>query len=368
MNYLTVLRRLHEILKPQTYFEIGVNKGASLELSTARVSIGVDPNPRPQAVRLLERPGVSLFHETSDEFFLAHEISSVLDNARLDLAFIDGLHEYAQVLRDFTHVEQWSSPCSTIVLHDVLPPTERAASRAQVSGQSCGDVWQIVSCLQKHRPDLKCFLIDAPPAGLLIVRSLDPANQTLTSNMEEILGSVPEDGVQYEAAVLDYMATVSAQAPEDVLSLLKASVQVTKQESVSANRGEFHTAGKVRLAKDGPSPSRRENQSRPRELPGSVVPGLVESLASHADVIKIGPDTKPAIRPLDPEQFSFVGFDDNLAKIERSVRSVGIRSGVREVTIVENALILPPPVPTGRTTKSRAVFLTRLVGTFLPPA
>jgi hypothetical protein len=282
-----------------------------------------------------------LFNETSDEFFLNHDRGSLLGDAHVDLAFIDGLHEYSQVLRDFANVEQWSSPASTVVLHDVLPPTVRAASRERVSGQSCGDVWQIVACLNEHRPDLACFLIDSPPAGLLIVQELDPLNQVLAAKMQQILGSVPVSGPPYERAVVEYLASVSPQAPEDIFVHLQSTVRGESATSEPVDCCIAVDAEKNRAPIQAPPIPPAALLPREPMNRESVVPGLINSLTDQAEVFRIGPELNPRVQPLDPGQFKFFGFGESLPRVERAVRSVGIRNGLREVTVVDHALVQP---------------------------
>jgi hypothetical protein len=229
MNYRAVLRQLHERLKPQTYLEIGVKRGISLGLSQSRLTVGIDPHPTAEAQALLSRPDVALYTLTSDAFFAEHSRESVLKGATINLAFIDGLHQFDQVVRDFINVERWCSADSIVIIHDVIPPSETAATRKHFPGPWSGDVWQIVSCLRDYRPDLDCLLVRAPPSGLLAVRNLNPSSDVLSANMVEILRLAPEDGEPYTTAVRDYLANVSAVSPREALDRLSGpSAEVVK--------------------------------------------------------------------------------------------------------------------------------------------
>jgi hypothetical protein len=218
-DYLDMLRRLHELVDPGVYLEIGVHEGASLTLSHSR-AIGIDPAPRVDLAFYSHMPNLALYSMTSDAFFAEHTLESVLGMSRVDLGFIDGLHRFEQVLRDFVHVEQWSSPTGVVAIHDVIPPSEQAATRVCESETWCGDVWQLVSCLQQYRPDLDCMLVDVPPSGMLIVRNLNPGSEVLTTNMPRILRSVPEDGDSYAEAIRGFLADARAFSPEEALDRL----------------------------------------------------------------------------------------------------------------------------------------------------
>jgi hypothetical protein len=99
-GYLVWLQHLQAALSPKTYLEIGVEQGHSL--ATAR-PIGIDPRPRLSTKLVAE---TEIFTETSDEFFAQRRLNSLLDGKSLDLVFIDGLHLFEQVLKDFTNVEK----------------------------------------------------------------------------------------------------------------------------------------------------------------------------------------------------------------------------------------------------------------------
>ena len=71
------------------------------------------------------------------------------------------------------------SPNGVIVIDDVLPNHPLQASRERQSRVWIGDVWRIVSLLQRMRPDLHLTVFDTDPTGLLVVSNLDPNNRQL---------------------------------------------------------------------------------------------------------------------------------------------------------------------------------------------
>lgn len=184
-GYYRTLRRLHEILAPQTYLEIGIRKGDSLALATtAAVAIGIDPKP------MLSKPTASnakIFAFTSDEFFATHDVRAELGGRDLDLAFIDGMHLFEYVLRDFANLERCSSPDTVIVLHDCLPVDELSAARERTTSLWTGDVWKVVPVLRRYRPDLSLTIIDSSPSGLVIVEGLDASSKVLDGNAGSIV-------------------------------------------------------------------------------------------------------------------------------------------------------------------------------------
>lgn len=216
MHYLDVLRLLHDGLHPAGYLEIGVDYGHSLRLSRAR-SVAIDPAPKPSPESLLGKPGLLLYVGTSDDFFREHARETMLGATPLDLAFIDGLHEFAQVVRDLEHVERWGHPDTVVVIHDVRPRNAWEAAHAFHDGFWTGDVWRIVPFLREHRPDLRLWLTQAEPTGLLIVTGLDPAHPGMAHLAAAEDASSPPPGPDYDRLVEAYIAGAVAEPAEAVV-------------------------------------------------------------------------------------------------------------------------------------------------------
>jgi hypothetical protein len=198
VDYLEFLERLHAILQPRSYLEIGGDFGQSLAISRAR-TIAVDPQPSWNCDVTQGKPWIKIFRQKSDEFFHDHTAASILEGCPLDLVFLDGLHEFTQIVRDFANVEAWSHPGTVVVVHDVLPQDAWQATRQWHEGAWTGDVWRLVPFLRQHRPDLRCDLIDVAPTGALVVTNLDPAHQGMAALAELADRDFPDDGEEYAA-------------------------------------------------------------------------------------------------------------------------------------------------------------------------
>lgn len=199
--YRDVLRRLHELVRPRSYLEIGIETGATLALAQhAQRIIGIDPDSSKLRADLVP-PQARVFHETSDAFFEQRQRSDVLGAERLDLAFIDGMHRFEYALRDFIHVEAWSHPDAVVVLHDCVPILPVAALRERRTRFWVGDVWKLVAILQELRPDLRVRLIATAPSGLCVVRGLDPASRVLSERLDEVVARYHD--LPYPAAPLE---------------------------------------------------------------------------------------------------------------------------------------------------------------------
>src|SRR5438132_11702385 len=184
-NYLTLLARLHRHLQPRTYLEIGVSTGESLALAGPQTdAVGVDPQPR---LAHALGPRTRVFAETSDEFFAKRDLRGELGGRPVELAFIDGMHLFEFVLRDFTNVESHCSRQGAILLHDCYPLDELTAARSRTTMFSSGDAWRAVLALKKYRPDLRIATLAAPPTGLAVVRGLDPSSRVLRERYDDIV-------------------------------------------------------------------------------------------------------------------------------------------------------------------------------------
>ena len=183
-DYQKVLRRIHDYLQPRTYVEIGVAKGETITLACPEtLAIGIDPQPK------IEHPLTArtrIFAETSDDFFARQDLSAVLEGLPVELAFIDGMHHFEFALRDFINLEKLCSSASTILVHDCFALDELFARRERMVEFWSGDVWKLVLCLKKYRPDLRVHTIGCAPTGLAVIRNLDPDSVVLQERLQEI--------------------------------------------------------------------------------------------------------------------------------------------------------------------------------------
>jgi SAM-dependent methyltransferase len=180
--YLDLLARLHALVRPRLYFEVGVGKGDSLALA-AGGAVGIDPLPK-LAVELSSWARVREL--TSDQYFDGSLPETDLA-AGIDLAFIDGLHQFEQCLRDFINVERYMAPAGLIVIDDILPNHPLQAERRRQSSIWMGDVWKMASCLKTYRPDLLVLILDTRPSGLMLVTGLNPADRRLRDQYNAIV-------------------------------------------------------------------------------------------------------------------------------------------------------------------------------------
>jgi hypothetical protein len=205
MDYVEMLERLHAAIQPEVYLEIGVDYGRSLVVSRSR-TVAIDPHARLSPAVFFNKPWVKVFRMASDDFFQSEMPAATLEGHRLDLAFIDGLHEFTQVVRDLENVERWAHSGTIVVIDDVLPRNTHEASLAWHEGAWTGDVWRVVPFLREHRPDLRCSLVNVWEAGALIVSELNPDHPGMADQALALNRDFAGDGPEYERMVNAWIA------------------------------------------------------------------------------------------------------------------------------------------------------------------
>lgn len=184
VGYIELLRRFHEFLRPQSYFEIGTLTGSTLGLAGCP-TIAVDPCFQLNVSATDNRSVSMFFQTTSDRFFERFSPKELLGRP-IDLAFLDGLHEAETLLRDFANTEKHCNANSIIALHDCVPADFSMITRAQHDGAWTGDVWKVIPILKEFRPEIHVHIYDAGPTGLVCCTNLNPASTTLKDAAGEI--------------------------------------------------------------------------------------------------------------------------------------------------------------------------------------
>ena len=247
------LSGIHQAYRPRSYLEIGVNDGRSLTLSRVP-SIGIDPAFKVTAEITCD---VRLVKATSDDFFSRKDPVAHLPGGRIDLAFIDGMHLFEYVLRDFINVERHAAWSSVIVIDDVLPRSVDEAARNRHTGFWTGDVYKLTSVLRQYRPDLTLVLLDTQPTGLLLVLGADPTNTTLADSCDQIIrDTVREDPQKVPQEILK---RTTALDPRAVLQSTLWADLAKSRDAGHRRRGQRRMARSI--ASDLTVPSKR---TRPR--------------------------------------------------------------------------------------------------------
>jgi len=196
LDRVGVIRALMRTHGLRRYLEIGVFNGHVLFRVPSRHKIAVDPCFRFGAARRIGKTVlhprnlfIRYFEKTSDAFF-AEDAQEVLGGKGVDLALVDGLHEYEQVVRDVDNVLRYLNPGGVILLHDCNPQSAVAAGPYAERGPGLwnGDVWKAVVHLRSLRDDLDVFVLEADE-GLGFVRRIPPRSRlSLTAAQIGALG------------------------------------------------------------------------------------------------------------------------------------------------------------------------------------
>jgi hypothetical protein len=83
------------------------------------------------------------------------------------------------------------------MFHDCFPLDEITSLRDRMTLFWTGDVWKIIICLKKYRPDLKVSVVKTSPSGLGFVTGLDPDNKVLLENYEKIVSEFEDFDFDY---------------------------------------------------------------------------------------------------------------------------------------------------------------------------
>lgn len=180
--------------RPTTYLEIGVRWGESLRTVQADRKIGIDPVRQP-AVAVLR--GGEEFHEmTSDDFF-RDRAPEILERGSIEVALIDGLHEFHQALRDLIHLEPYLAPGASVVLDDCNPRTPERSGSTNLPGRWNGDVWKVVPLVDRELDGLRVVTIRGDN-GIGIVWGFDGTGRTRTipEEVEERYASMSYDDLR----------------------------------------------------------------------------------------------------------------------------------------------------------------------------
>ena len=123
-----IIQKIINIQKYKSYLEIGCDRNQSFSKIEIENRIGVDP---------VEGGSHKM---TSDDFFQ-------INKTKFDLIFIDGLHEYHQVVNDIENSLRCLNENGVILLHDCLPRTIWNQITPRINSDWNGDVWKaIVKC------------------------------------------------------------------------------------------------------------------------------------------------------------------------------------------------------------------------------
>lgn len=190
MDRLQALTTLMKEKKLKNYLEIGVFNGHIFFRIRSSFKVAVDPDFRFDTPRRIGKTLLNpcnlfnrYYQKTSDSFF-EQDAPKLFEGKKIDLALIDGMHEYAFALRDAENTLQYLDEGGVIIMHDCNPQREEEACSFRewkergFAGVWNGDVWKTIVYLRSARRDLDLFVLDCDH-GLGVITQRKPADPLL---------------------------------------------------------------------------------------------------------------------------------------------------------------------------------------------
>jgi hypothetical protein len=230
MNRIRAVQRALANRSKPVYLEIGVSRGQAFQRISADVKIAVDPafNLTQRTRELADAKGreTHYFEMTSDAFF--DNEADFLAKHPIDVALIDGLHTYEQVVRDVEKTLRHLRDDGVIFLHDCNPPFALAGRRADsweafmasqkgplAIGIWNGDVWKAIVHLRSTRPDLVVGVFKCDQ-GVGFVRKGTPES-TLPYTVQQV------EALEYPDLKADRKRLLNLKSPRYLGEFLKES-------------------------------------------------------------------------------------------------------------------------------------------------
>lgn len=166
-NHISMLEHLAFWIKPQSYLEIGVRDGKSLNVVAkySKKCHAVDL----QFLHKNFQENIILYEMSSDDFFEQKDKS-----LKFDLVFIDGDHSKEQVYKDFINVSDYVIDDGFILLHDTSP-----CSDWLLEPEWCNNAWEAaLEIKNKHHNDWEVLTLPFNP-GLTILKKMKMHKQLL---------------------------------------------------------------------------------------------------------------------------------------------------------------------------------------------
>jgi hypothetical protein len=193
MRKQEIIQSVIDVVKGQTYLEIGVQRGKNFFAINAPFKIAVDPGFKFSLTRRLKHLGQlfkhSFIEKTSNDFF-DQDAEKLLPKG-LDVSFIDGLHTYEQSLLDFENSLKYLNEGGVILFHDCNPLTEGAGVHAGSPEDARdtfskeimewnGDVWKTIVHIRSRYSNLNVFVFDCDHGVGVVYRSVPDKKLSFT--------------------------------------------------------------------------------------------------------------------------------------------------------------------------------------------
>jgi hypothetical protein len=272
-----VINQLIEKNNYRNYLEIGYYKGWSFDqIKLPYGKIAVDPNPSKNSYQeSLEygkvdhewscdeagEPALNYDYKiikvTSDDFF-----GKITGDKKWDIILIDGLHEAEQVYRDIQNSLAHLSEGGTIVLHDMLPPTQEHVTTGDKHGNWNGDCYKAILKLQREDilGNYKYYTVDTDWGVGILTKNIIPSERTDWQAKQVKYDIAIQNWSSFHEHKKELMNIIS---PEEFL----LSLRNTYIAGIDPYKTDKNTIGKMEVFKKEPDSSTlTTNKSTPPEL------------------------------------------------------------------------------------------------------
>jgi len=163
MEFRDLMAELVRLFAPNTYVEVGVQRGYTFNFIAPMVqrAVAVDIQDMPCVI---DRPNVQKHVAPSAEF-------AAIWHAPIDFLFIDADHRKEAVLADFDLLSPFvRNGTGLIFLHDTHPVQD-----SLLSDRFCSNAWEAAWVIRKNRryKDFEIVTLPGPWAGISIIRKAD---------------------------------------------------------------------------------------------------------------------------------------------------------------------------------------------------
>lgn len=176
-----VINKVIELIWARSYLEIWIQQAICFNAVKCENKVGVDPHTEKREWVILK---------TSDEFFETN-------TQKFDVVFIDGLHTYEQVKKDFFNSMLCLNKWWVVIFHDMNPSTEERAKSFADGWLWNGDCYKLAIELRNKwfefstvEDDQWC-LIWKQSAPKWAEHTFELTYETLDKNRQEILNLIP---------------------------------------------------------------------------------------------------------------------------------------------------------------------------------
>lgn len=206
MQRSDVIQQILSCYASPTYLEIGVDAGSTFFAVTATRKIAVDPCFKFPLESLDKTAPDCTFHPMESDCYFAEQGNG---NDLYDVAFIDGLHQFEQTLRDLNNVIARMKPNGVIIIDDVIPSTYQASipdlelsqrfgrAVASTNGDWMGDVYKLVYYINTFLQPFSYATVAENHGQTILWRRGRPTAELVSRSMAEI------SGLQYLDVMID---------------------------------------------------------------------------------------------------------------------------------------------------------------------